>query len=86
VRGVLSELSRLKQSLEEKNLMDPHISVLTAILNSIAQSDENGVSVAEEVDFVPFNLSYLRDFSEESEEARNPLGGRDQNAPDALPA
>lgn len=67
--------------------MDPHISVLTAILNSIAyQSDENGASVAEEVDFVPFNLSYLRDFSEESEEARNPLGGRDQNAPDALPA
>ena len=67
--------------------MDPHISVLTAILNSIAyQSDENGVSVAEEVDFVPFNLSYLRDFSEESEEARNPFGGRDQNATDALPA
>jgi hypothetical protein len=67
--------------------MDPHISVLTAILNSIAyQSDENGGSVAEEVDFVPFNLSYLRDFSEESEEARNPFEGRDQNAPDALPA
>ena len=67
--------------------MDPHISVLTAILNSIAyQSDENGVSVAEEVDFVPFNLSYLRDFSGKSEEARNPFGGRDQNAPDALPA
>jgi hypothetical protein len=67
--------------------MDPHISVLTAILNSIAyQSDENGASVAEEVDFVPFNLSYLRDFSEKSEEARNPFGGRDQNASDALPA
>jgi hypothetical protein len=42
--------------------------------------------VAEEVDFVPFNLSYLRDFSEKSEEARNPFGGRGQNASDALPA
>jgi len=49
--------------LRKKIIMDPHISVLTAILNSIAyQSDENGVSVAEEVDFVPFNLSYLRVF------------------------
>ena len=67
--------------------MDPHISVLTAILNSIAyQSDERDASVAAEVDFVPFNLSYLRDFSQQSEGAKNPFGGRGQNAPDALPA
>ena len=67
--------------------MDPHISVLTAILNSIAyQSAEGQASVAAEVDFVPFNLSYLRDFSRPDETARNPFGGRGQNAPDALPA
>jgi hypothetical protein len=67
--------------------MDPHISVLTAILNSIAhQSDQNDASVGDEVDFVPFNLSYLRDFSQQSEGARNSFGGRGQNAPDALPA
>jgi hypothetical protein len=67
--------------------MDPHISVLTALLNSIAyQSDEREARVAAEVDFVPFNLSYLRDFPQQSEGARNPFGGHGQNAPDALPA
>ena len=67
--------------------MDPHISVLTAILNSIAyQRDEREVSVPAEVDFVPFDLSYLRDFSQQSEGAKDPFGGRGQNAPDALPA
>lgn len=67
--------------------MDPHISVLTAILNSIAyQRDERDAPVAAEVDFVPFNFSYLRDFSQQSEAAKNPFGGRGQNAPDALPA
>jgi hypothetical protein len=67
--------------------MDPHISVLTAILNSIAyQSDEQDAPAVAEVDFVPFDLSYLRDFSQQSEGAKDPFGGRGQNAPDALPA
>jgi hypothetical protein len=67
--------------------MDPHISVLTAILNSIAyQIDERDASPAAEVEFVPFNLSFLRDLPQQSEETGNPFGGRSQNAPDALPA
>jgi hypothetical protein len=67
--------------------MDPHISVLTAILNSITNlNDEREASVVPEVAFVPFNLSHLRDFSQESEADRNPFGGRAQNAPEALPA
>jgi hypothetical protein len=67
--------------------MDPHISVLTAILNSIAyQSDERDASVPAEVDFVPFNLSHLRDFPQESEGTGNPFGGLGENEPDALPA
>jgi hypothetical protein len=67
--------------------MDPHISVLTAMLNSIAyQGDERDASAAAEVDFVPFNLSFLRDFPQQSEGTENPFGGRGQNAPDALPA
>jgi hypothetical protein len=67
--------------------MDPHISVLTALLNSIAyQGDEHEAASAAEVDFVPFNLSYLGDFRQQTEETRNPFGGRGQNAPDALPA
>ena len=67
--------------------MDPHISVVTAMLDSVAyHTGEFDAPVVPEADFVPFNLSYLRDFSEESEEARNPFEGRDQNASDALPA
>jgi hypothetical protein len=67
--------------------MDPHISVLTALLNSIAcQIDEREAPIAAEVDFVPFNLSYLRDFPQQSEGTRNPFGGSGQNAIDALPA
>jgi hypothetical protein len=81
-----SKLSSLKQSLEEKD-MEPTISVVTAMLYSVAYKNaEYGESTIPEADFVPFNLSHLRDFSEESEQPRNPFGGQAQNAPDALPA
>jgi hypothetical protein len=81
-----SKLSSLKQLLEEKN-MEPSISVVTAMLYSVAYSKaEFGEPVVFESDFAPFDLSYLRDFSEESEQSRNPFEGHVQNAPDALPA
>jgi hypothetical protein len=67
--------------------MDQNISVVTALLNSIAYSDEAyNARVVPEADFVPFDLSHLRDFSRQGEEARNPSEGRSQNASDALPA
>jgi len=68
--------------------MDPHISVLTAVLNSITHPayQRDVITVVPEVDFVPFDLSYLRDFPRQSEQATNPFEGRGQNAPEALPA
>jgi hypothetical protein len=58
--------------------MEPSISVVTAMLDSVAYHDnEFGAPVVPEADFVPFDLSYLRDFSD-------PFGGREQNASDAL--
>ncbi len=67
--------------------MDPHISVVTAMLNSVAyQTGEFDASVVPETDFVPFNLSYLSDFSAPEKQAENPFGGRVQNASDPLPA
>jgi len=66
--------------------MEPSISVVTAILDSVAYNDnEYGASIVPETDFVPFDLSYLRDLSEQGEQSRNPFGGREQNASDALP-
>jgi hypothetical protein len=79
-------LSRIKQSLEEKN-MEPTISVVTAMLYGAAYNKvEYGEPIVPEADFVPFDLSHLRDFRGESEHARNSFGGHVQNAPDALPA
>jgi len=67
--------------------MEPTISVVTALLDSVAYNDnEYGGPVVHEADFVPFDLSYLRDLSEQSEQSDNPLGGTGQNASDALPA
>jgi len=67
--------------------MEPSISVVTAMLDSVAYNDnEYGAPVVREVDFVPFDLSYLRDLSEQGEQSSNPLGGRGQNASHALPA
>jgi hypothetical protein len=67
--------------------MDQNISVVTALLNSVAYSDAAyDARVVPEADFVPFDLSYLRDFSRQGEKSRNPFGGRGQNASDALPA
>jgi len=68
--------------------VDPHISVLTAVLNSITYPvyQRHAATVVPEVDFVPFDLSYLRDFSRQSEQATNPFEGRGQNASEALPA
>jgi hypothetical protein len=65
--------------------MDATFSVVTAMLNSITHHDEYDAPVPE-VDFVPFDLSYLRDFSGQSEQAEKPVGGCGHNASDALPA
>ena len=67
--------------------MDTCLSVVAAILNSVAyNNNEHDAIVAPEPDFVPFDLSYLRDSSEQGKQVRNPFGGRDQNASHALPA
>jgi hypothetical protein len=63
-----AKLSSLKQLLEEKN-MEPSISVVTAMLYSVAYNNvEYGAPIVPEANFVPFNLSHLRDFSEEPEQ------------------
>jgi hypothetical protein len=67
--------------------MNPHISVVTALLNSIAYNGEDHhATVVPEEDFVPFDFSYLRDFPGRGETARTPFEGHGQNASDALPA
>ena len=67
--------------------MEPSVSVVTAMLDSVAYNDqEYGAPVVPEADFVPFDLSYLRDFSGQGEKVKNPFGGHAQNASDALPA
>jgi hypothetical protein len=67
--------------------MEPSVSVLTAILNSVAYgNDEYGEPNVPESEFLPFNLSYLRDFPDESEPSRHPFGGRAQDASGALHA
>jgi hypothetical protein len=67
--------------------MEPTISVVTAMLYSVAYSNaDHGAPIVPEADFVPFDLSHLRDSREESKQSRNPFGGHAQNAPDALPA
>ena len=67
--------------------MEPTISVVTAMLYSAAYNKvEYGEPIVPEADFVPFDLSQLRDFRDESEQSRNSFGGHVQNAPDALPA
>jgi len=66
--------------------MEPTISVVTAMLKSVAYVNDEHRAPIPEADFVPFNLSYLRDFSDQSEQSRHPVGGRAHNAADALPA
>jgi hypothetical protein len=67
--------------------MDPHISVITAILRSVSyNNDEYATVVVPEADFVPFNFSYLRDLPGQNEELRSPFGGHGQNVSNALPA
>jgi hypothetical protein len=68
--------------------MDQNISLVTALLNGLACNDQAyDARVVPEADFVPFDLSHLRDFSpKQGEQASNPCGGHGQNASDALPA
>jgi hypothetical protein len=67
--------------------MNPHISVVTALLNSIAYNgDDLHATVVPEAGFVPFDFSYLRDFPGGGEKARTAFEGHGQNASDALPA
>jgi len=65
--------------------MDPHISVVTAMLDSVAyRTGEFDAPVVPEADFVPFNLSYLSDFAESEKQSENPFGGHVENASDPL--
>jgi hypothetical protein len=67
--------------------MEPSVSVVTAMLDSVAYHDNQySAPAVPEADFVPFDLSYLRDFMEQDEQLSDPLGGPRQNAVDALPA
>jgi hypothetical protein len=67
--------------------MEPSVSVVTAMLYSVAYSKaEYGAPAVPEADFIPFNFSHLRDFSEDSEQSQNLFERHAQNAPDALPA
>ena len=67
--------------------MNQHISVVTALLNSIAYNGEDlHAPVVPEEDFVPFDFSYLRDLPGRGEPSRIPFEGHGQNASDALPA
>ena len=53
--------------------MDPHISVVTAMLDSVAyHTGEFDAPVVPEADFVPFNLSYLSDFAGSEKQSENP--------------
>jgi hypothetical protein len=66
--------------------MEPYISVVSAMLNSVAYiAEEQDATVIPEEAFVPFNFSYLRDLPAD-EEAKNPFGGHDQSALPALSA
>jgi len=66
--------------------MDPYVFVVTAVLNSIAHyHDAYDAPVVPEADFVPFDLSHLRDFSGPGEAVKSPFEGFRQNASDALP-
>ncbi len=66
--------------------MDVYAQIITALLKNLPQypSVEEGPAVAE-TEFVPFNLSYLRDFSKENEIART-FGGKGRSASNPLPA
>jgi hypothetical protein len=67
--------------------MDPHISVITAMLRSVGYSnDAYDAVVVPEADFVPFDFSYMRDFSGRNEVLKSPFGGHGQNVSNALPA
>ena len=68
--------------------MNQHIFVVTAMLKSVAyNSEERDARVVPEADFIPFKLSYLRDFCGQGEQqAKNRFGARNQDASDALPA
>jgi hypothetical protein len=67
--------------------MNQHISVVTALLNSIAYNgDDLRTTVVPEADFAPFDFSHLRDFPGRGEQARTPFQGHGQNASDPLSA
>jgi len=66
--------------------MDAYTYIITAMLKGLAhnQTMENVPAVAD-AEFVPFDLSYLGNFSKENETVRT-LGGEVRNASDPLPA
>ena len=63
------------------------ISVVTALLKSVAYNDEAyDARVVPEADFVPFDLSHLRDFPGQDKQDRNPSRGYGRNVSKPLPA
>lgn len=67
--------------------MDAYAYYITAMLNSLAQNHTAAdAPVAADAEFVPFNLSYLKDFPKENESVRSSSGGEGRNASDPLPA
>jgi hypothetical protein len=53
--------------------MNQHISVVTALLNSIAYNgDDLRATVVPEADFVPFDFSHLRDFLRSKDTVKMP--------------
>lgn len=67
--------------------MDAYAYYITAMLNSLARNhDAAEAPVAADAEFVPFNLSYLKDFPKGNESVRSSSGGEGRNASDPLPA
>jgi hypothetical protein len=67
--------------------MDTNFYIFMAVLNSLGiQHEKQDRSTVSEPDFVPFDLSHLRDFSGQDKQDRNPSRGYGRNVSNALPA
>ena len=67
--------------------MDTNFYILMAVLNSCGiEHKMQDRSTVPEPDFVPFDLSHLRDFPGPDKQDRNPSRGYGRNVSNALPA
>ena len=74
-------------TIESLLLMDAYAYYITAMLNSLAQNHAAAEApIAADAEFVPFDLSYLKDFPKENESLRSSSVGEDRNASDPLTA